>query len=78
MDDPKPKKCVSLDVRAVKEIIEEQAMSVLREKTWFLQVINVKIFDTDSAQEGKDQKKQVKLRCTLSDGESTVLAMMNK
>ena len=51
----------------------------MKQQYFFLQVINVKVFDTSQTKgEGKDEKKQVKMRFTLSDGESTVLAMMNK
>lgn len=39
--------------------------------------MNVKEFESNTA-EPKDARKQVKMRFNLSDGESTVLAMLNK
>ena len=68
---------LALTERAVKYIVETQDVSEMKSLSFILQVINVKIFDTDNS-EAKDQKKQVKARLTLSDGEATVLAMMNK
>ena len=68
---------VRLTERSVKKIIETEDVAELKSQSFYLQVINVKTFDTEP-QEGKDLKKQVKMRFTLSDGESIVLAMMNK
>ncbi len=39
-------------------------------------MLAVKEFDTNA--NSNDSKKTVKLRCQLSDGESSVVAMMNK
>ena len=43
-----------------------------------MQVLNLKEFDVAKDGKDADNKKTVKLRFHLSDGESTVLAMMNK
>jgi hypothetical protein len=43
-----------------------------------MQVLNLKEFDVLKDGKDADNKKTVKLRFHLSDGESTVLAMMNK
>ena len=50
--------------------------ATLKSESFHLQVLNLKEFDNDAA--AADSKKTVKLRFHLSDGESTVLAMMNK
>jgi hypothetical protein len=65
----------------VKKIVEVSNPSTLKSESFFLQVINLKEFDPSSKSNGdaqQDAKKSVKLRFCLSDGESTVLAMMNK
>jgi hypothetical protein len=65
----------SLSARAIKRLVESDP-ATLKQETFLLQCLQVKEFDTQSGQQ--DSKKSVKLRCTLSDGESSVVAMMNK
>ena len=65
----------SLSQRAIKRQVESEAAS-LKQESFYLQVLSIKEFDiTDTKAESK---KTVKLRCQLSDGESSVVAMMNK
>ena len=63
-----------LSSRAVKRIVEVDQASKLKSESFYLQVLSLKEFETNE----KEAKKCVKLRFQLSDGESTVLAMMNK
>ena len=55
-------------------MVEVPNASTLKSESFHLQVLSLKEFDTND----KEAKKCVKLRFQLSDGESTVLAMMNK
>ena len=56
-------------------MVESEAAQ-LKQESFYLQVLSIKEFDiTDTKAESK---KTVKLRCQLSDGESSVVAMMNK
>lgn len=64
----------NLTSRAVKKIVEVANATQLKSETFYLQVLNIKEFDTSK----EEVKKCVKLRFQLSDGESKVLAMMNK
>lgn len=70
----KPVVVTSLASRAVKRIVEVANAKNLTNESFHLQVLSLKEFDMTSS----DAKKCVKLRFQLSDGESTVLAMMNK
>ena len=64
----------TLTSRAVKRSVEVANAQTLKSESFHLQVLNLKEFETSADQ----AKKWVKLRFQLSDGESTVLAMMNK
>lgn len=64
----------TLTSRAVKRCVEVANAQALKNESFHLQVLNLKEFETAADQ----TKKCVKLRFQLSDGESTVLAMMNK
>ena len=64
----------TLSSRAVKRSVEVANAQSLKNESFHLQVLNLKEFETSADQ----AKKCVKLRFQLSDGESTVLAMMNK
>ena len=64
-----------LTMRAVKKINENDPQQ-LKGQSFVLQVLAIKEFpDNETC---SDPKKAVKLRFSLSDGESTILAMMNK
>ena len=58
----------------MKRIVEVANAASLKTESFHLQVLSLKEFETSE----KEAKKCVKLRFQLSDGESTVLAMMNK
>ena len=75
-DTQEPDKVTHLTKRAVRKIVETDPAE-LKQHYFYLQAIHVKTFDGQQ-QKGKDERKQVKMRFTFSDGESTVLAMMNK
>jgi hypothetical protein len=70
-------KVLHLTNRAVKKVVEVENPQTIKSESFFLQVLNLKEFDTPKDAK-EDNKKTVKLRFHLSDGESTVLAMMNK
>lgn len=73
-DKKTPAIVTALSIRAVKRMVEVANTTTLKSESFYLQVLSLKEFDTNE----KEAKKCVKLRFQLSDGESTVLAMMNK
>ena len=77
--DKDAEKVFHLTNRSVKKVVEVENPQTIKNESFYMQVLNLKEFDTVKG-DGKDadNKKTVKLRFHLSDGESTVLAMMNK
>ena len=72
MEQPK-----NLSQRAIKTLVESDPISV-KQLSFYLQVLNLKEFDNATTGQQADQKKTVRMRCLLSDGETSVVAMMNK
>ena len=72
-------KVLHLTSRSVKKVVEIENPQTIKTESFFMQVLNLKEFDVVKPDaKDADNKKTVKLRFHLSDGESTVLAMMNK
>jgi len=72
----KDDKVKTLTMRSVKRIMDTTNVSDLKTQSFIMQVLSLKEFPDNES--GQEPKKAVKLRFQLSDGESTILAMMNK